>query len=132
MITGGDLRQSRLDIGYKTFTISPWVVKVLKETDGDDFALAKAINAFKFMSSDMLTESFKVNPDVHVNTKSNLNSEVFMEIAYKIGINGDFFESYIHIIDSVLLKNRNAIAHGENTSVSAQPSPHMSEAWRGF
>ncbi|GAB3216228.1 hypothetical protein GCM10027295_18870 [Pseudaeromonas pectinilytica] len=23
MITGGDLRQSRLDIGYKTFTISP-------------------------------------------------------------------------------------------------------------
>ncbi|GAB3214364.1 restriction endonuclease subunit S [Pseudaeromonas pectinilytica] len=26
MITGGDLRQSRLDIGYKTFTISPWAV----------------------------------------------------------------------------------------------------------
>ena len=26
MITGGDLRQSRLDVGYKTFTISPWVV----------------------------------------------------------------------------------------------------------
>ena len=25
MITGGDLRQSRLDIGYKTFTISPWL-----------------------------------------------------------------------------------------------------------
>lgn len=25
MITGGDLRQSRLDVGYKTFTISPWV-----------------------------------------------------------------------------------------------------------
>ncbi len=23
MITGGDLRQSRLDVGYKTFTISP-------------------------------------------------------------------------------------------------------------
>ncbi len=26
MITGGDLRQSRLDVGYKTFTISPWLV----------------------------------------------------------------------------------------------------------
>ena len=25
MITGGDLRQSRLDVGYKTFTISPWI-----------------------------------------------------------------------------------------------------------
>ena len=29
MITGGDLRQSRLDVGYKTFTISPCVVVVL-------------------------------------------------------------------------------------------------------
>ena len=27
MITGGDLRQSRLDVGYKTFTISPWMAK---------------------------------------------------------------------------------------------------------
>ena len=26
MITGGDLRQSRLDVGYKTFTISPCAV----------------------------------------------------------------------------------------------------------
>ena len=29
MITGGDLRQSRLDVGYKTFTISPWGSDVL-------------------------------------------------------------------------------------------------------
>ena len=28
MITGGDLRQSRLDVGYKTFTISPWIVAI--------------------------------------------------------------------------------------------------------
>ena len=28
MITGGDLRQSRLDVGYKTFTISPWVYHI--------------------------------------------------------------------------------------------------------
>lgn len=31
MITGGDLRQSRLDVGYKTFTISPWWVNRVKE-----------------------------------------------------------------------------------------------------
>lgn len=31
MITGGDLRQSRLDVGYKTFTISPWGVDTLWE-----------------------------------------------------------------------------------------------------
>lgn len=30
MITGGDLRQSRLDVGYKTFTISPWLVNLIQ------------------------------------------------------------------------------------------------------
>ena len=30
MITGGDLRQSRLDVGYKTFTISPCYIATPK------------------------------------------------------------------------------------------------------
>lgn len=30
MITGGDLRQSRLDVGYKTFTISPCGLQPVK------------------------------------------------------------------------------------------------------
>ena len=34
MITGGDLRQSRLDVGYKTFTISPCPT-VAQEMGGD-------------------------------------------------------------------------------------------------
>ena len=33
MITGGDLRQSRLDVGYKTFTISPWGVTSDREEE---------------------------------------------------------------------------------------------------
>ena len=38
MITGGDLRQSRLDVGYKTFTISPWGVRTptLDPVDTED------------------------------------------------------------------------------------------------
>ena len=32
MITGGDLRQSRLDVGYKTFTISPWSARPIEHT----------------------------------------------------------------------------------------------------
>ena len=32
MITGGDLRQSRLDVGYKTFTISPCALPDLKKS----------------------------------------------------------------------------------------------------
>ena len=37
MITGGDLRQSRLDIGYKTFTISPWLSPNAAFLDGKSF-----------------------------------------------------------------------------------------------
>lgn len=36
MITGGDLRQSRLDVGYKTFTISPCIM-VTVQRDGIDY-----------------------------------------------------------------------------------------------
>ena len=45
MITGGDLRQSRLDVGYKTFTISPWrcslyvLLTIFTPPDSQDFAL---------------------------------------------------------------------------------------------
>ena len=39
MITGGDLRQSRLDVGYKTFTISPCIMSWLYyKTDAEQVA----------------------------------------------------------------------------------------------
>ena len=47
MITGGDLRQSRLDVGYKTFTISPWVV-----------ASAVTIKVLTFINSQDLSSLF--------------------------------------------------------------------------
>ena len=38
MITGGDLRQSRLDVGYKTFTISPWGMAKLLVSSAEQWA----------------------------------------------------------------------------------------------
>jgi len=58
----------------------------------------------------------RVNEDL-INTKSNLNSEVFTDICLVCGISPKPFLDKATFIDVVLLKRRNAIAHGENTFV---------------
>ncbi len=69
---------------------------------------------------DILSSSTKqfsrVNEDL-INTKSNLNSEVLREICQICGVPTVDFEEYQSFIDSILLKRRNAIAHGEDTFI---------------
>ena len=55
MITGGDLRQSRLDVGYKTFTISP-----CPELRADIQRLATEVLSYE-QSSIMLLSEMKNN-----------------------------------------------------------------------
>ncbi|MEG9624219.1 MAE_28990/MAE_18760 family HEPN-like nuclease [Pseudomonas guariconensis] len=52
-----------------------------------------------------------------VNTKANLNFEVFSEICIICDVPLQFFAEKSTFIDVVLLKRRNAIAHGENTLI---------------
>jgi hypothetical protein len=52
-----------------------------------------------------------------VDTQSNLNSEVFREIAHLIGLDYSRYSTKEAIIDEKLLKSRNGIAHGENVSL---------------
>lgn len=70
---------------------------------------------------DILSASSKqfsrVNEDL-VNTKSNLNSEVLREICLICGSPVTDFEEYGSFIDTILLKRRNAIAHGEDTFIA--------------
>lgn len=58
----------------------------------------------------------QVNEDL-VNTQSNLNSEVFSDICLVCGISSEWFTSHTTFVDVILLKRRNAIAHGEETFV---------------
>lgn len=53
-----------------------------------------------------------------INTKANLNSEVFTDICLVCGLSVESFADKATFIDIVLLKRRNAIAHGEDTLVS--------------
>ncbi|APZ97300.1 hypothetical protein BWQ93_01430 [Sphingopyxis sp. QXT-31] len=61
----------------------------------------------------------KINDDL-INTRSNLNYEVLLELCHVCGINGSLFEEKSTFIDVVLLKRRNSIAHGEDTLVGVE------------
>lgn len=59
----------------------------------------------------------QVNDDL-INTKANLNFEVFTDICLVCGLSVGSIADKDTFIDIVLLKRRNAIAHGEDTLVS--------------
>ncbi|SIQ00106.1 MAE_28990/MAE_18760 family HEPN-like nuclease [Pseudomonas flexibilis] len=58
----------------------------------------------------------RVNEDL-INTKSNLNFEVLTDICLVCGLSAEIFAEKCTFIDVILLKRRNAIAHGESTLV---------------
>lgn len=59
----------------------------------------------------------RVNEDL-INTKSNLNSDVLTDICIVCGVSPHQFAHSSTFIDVVLLKRRNAIAHGEDTLIA--------------
>lgn len=61
----------------------------------------------------------KVNGDL-VNTRSNLSFDVFTDICLVCGVPIESFADQATFIDVVLLKRRNAIAHGEDTLVAVE------------
>jgi HEPN superfamily RiboL-PSP-like protein len=61
----------------------------------------------------------KVNEDL-INTKANLNYDVFVDICLVCGISTELFADQKVFLDIVLLKRRNEIAHGEETFVSIE------------
>ena len=61
---------------------------------------------------DELNNKASFSLDKAINTKSNLNSETFENIAVSIGLDYSKYTSKYPLIDIQLLKNRNEIAHG--------------------
>ena len=60
----------------------------------------------------------KVNEDL-INTQSNLNYDVLSNICRTCAIDAAIFFDKANFIDVILLKRRNAIAHGEDTFIAA-------------
>jgi hypothetical protein len=59
-----------------------------------------------------------LNPDL-VDTRSNLNTDVIKEICLVCGVDSNHFEQNRTFIDVLLLKRRNAIAHGQQEYIQA-------------
>lgn len=53
-----------------------------------------------------------INPDL-IDTKSNLSADVIKDICLICGVDGIHFEDRRTFIDKIVLKRRNAIAHGQ-------------------
>lgn len=58
-----------------------------------------------------------INPSL-IDTKSNLNTDVINDLCIICGFNSEYFESQRSFIDVVLLKKRNAIAHGQDDAIN--------------
>ncbi|WNB74477.1 MAE_28990/MAE_18760 family HEPN-like nuclease [Methylomonas koyamae] len=57
-----------------------------------------------------------INPDL-IDTKSNLNTDVVCDICTICGIDSSYFQNKKTFIDVILLKRRNAIAHGQQENI---------------
>lgn len=68
----------------------------------------------------------RVNEDL-INTKSNLNSDVLTDICIVCGVSPHQFAQSSTFIDVVLLKRRNAIAHGEDTLIALEDLDEITE-----
>jgi hypothetical protein len=73
----------------------------------------------------------QVNEDL-INTKANLNFEVFEDICRVCGVPVVSFSEKQAFIDVVLLKRRNSIAHGEDTLVALDDLDIISEETIGL
>ena len=58
-----------------------------------------------------------VNPDL-IDTRSNLNVDVIKDICLICGVEGNHFEDERVFIDRIMLKRRNAIAHGQQELIA--------------
>jgi len=67
------------------------------------------------------------NPYKAGDTKSNLSSRVFDNIATGIGIDTSSYQSRYHLIDESLLRRRNGIAHGEFLMLSKDECRDLAE-----
>jgi len=68
----------------------------------------------------------RANADL-VNTKSNLNFDVFADICLICGVDVAPFEKSRTFVDVVMLSRRNAVAHGEDTFVAAADMDQLAD-----
>ena len=75
-----------------------------------------------------LSERFSLDCEAVINTRSNLNSEVFKEICQIVGIESVDYDSKNNILDERLLGNRNRVSHGIYLEIESNDYASLHEA----
>jgi hypothetical protein len=103
-------KYSELSLNFKSLGI-------LGQFEGDfpHKQFSSYLKATEFITTECESIKFKLDIEKHIDTKSNLSTDVIADLTSKLGINPDVFIKNKYHIDSRLLKYRNAIAHGERT-----------------
>ncbi len=68
----------------------------------------------------------RLNPSL-IDTKSNLNSDVLKDICTICGVESSGFDDEADFIDTLLLKRRNAVAHGQTVDISVSEMDNLVE-----
>lgn len=89
----------------------------LASTNGGKLGIAERCALIEEILTSSDRRFSRVNEDL-INTRSNLNFEVFSDICVVCGVATEPFSDKSTFIDVVLLKRRNAIAHGEETLIA--------------
>ena len=103
-------------ISYPRENLSYNTLASLILQSGGHSALSDKIHEMRKIISDP-KHKIKFNIERLVDTQSNLNSDVLDTIMLNLGDDSSLFTTKRLFIDGVLLKNRNAFAHGEQRYV---------------
>lgn len=109
-----DLRYDQLTMNFITLAFKDQLdkIKVTQKPCAYTEALA-------FITS-RLSEKSKLPYKGVIKTESNLSSSVLKEITCVLGLDYSFYEPKQELIDTKLLRQRNAIAHGEDLTIGIE------------
>jgi hypothetical protein len=106
---------------YKEFERQIYVNTVLMRLDALHSSRVSVRERCNLVNTilDGLTGRFSyVNPEL-IDTRSNLSSDVIRDICLICGIDSSHFEANKEFLDKLLLKRRNAIAHGQQEFIDS-------------
>ena len=105
---------SRQKKPYREITINFLALSISKKLElFKDSKKSSVHNKIVKEIEELYPQKSKIPYENVISANSNLNSKTFIEIMETIGLPYDIYEDYFKLLDDVLLKMRNGIAHGE-------------------
>lgn len=106
-----------VDQGLHNDELKPNFYAMSLSSDFEHFKTTKKVSHYIKLTNTILNNINNIphiQCDKIIDTKSNLNSELFKELMYLLDLDASIHDTSFNLIDERLLARRNGIAHGEN------------------